>query len=222
MDTALVSRRRRGIGQSFYFMKYLFFDTETTGLPINMNVPYTDTNNWPRLVQLAWMVLDDEGKLFHEKEFIIFPENFNIPIAASNIHGITTQKAIEDGLGLKSVLEVLEFESSGVDFIVCHNADFDLSILGCEIYRIKGRNPLDFKPTYCTQKQTTELLQIPKNKGRGYGRYKWPSLDELHHWCFNKGFDNAHNALADVTATKDCFFFLKKNYPGIFKETYKH
>jgi len=34
---------------------YLFFDTETTGLPKNWKAPIEDLNNWPRLVQLAWL-----------------------------------------------------------------------------------------------------------------------------------------------------------------------
>lgn len=37
-------------------MKYLFIDTETTGLPKEYDAPYTDIDNWPRLVQLAWIV----------------------------------------------------------------------------------------------------------------------------------------------------------------------
>jgi hypothetical protein len=28
---------------------YLFFDTETTGLPKNWKAPVTDLNNWPRM-----------------------------------------------------------------------------------------------------------------------------------------------------------------------------
>ena len=37
---------------------YLFFDTETTGLPRSWKAPITDSNNWPRLVQIAWLVFD--------------------------------------------------------------------------------------------------------------------------------------------------------------------
>ena len=40
-------------------MKIFFFDTETTGLPINLNAPVSYLNNWPRLVQLAWQVYDE-------------------------------------------------------------------------------------------------------------------------------------------------------------------
>ena len=36
---------------------YLIFDTETTGLPRNFKAPITDTDNWPRVVQLGTMLL---------------------------------------------------------------------------------------------------------------------------------------------------------------------
>ena len=32
-------------------MRYLIFDTETAGLPRNYGAPYTDVENWPRMVQ---------------------------------------------------------------------------------------------------------------------------------------------------------------------------
>jgi len=41
---------------------YLFFDTETTGLPRNWNAPVHNTQNWPRMVQIAWIIYDDGGK----------------------------------------------------------------------------------------------------------------------------------------------------------------
>ncbi|HET7116363.1 MAG TPA: hypothetical protein VFI29_07720 [Hanamia sp.] len=33
---------------------YLFFDTETTGLPKNWKAPVADLNNWPRLSELHY------------------------------------------------------------------------------------------------------------------------------------------------------------------------
>ena len=44
-----------------------------------------------------------------------------------------------------------------------------------------------------------------------YG-YKRPKLQELHVKCFGEEFDGAHDALADVSATKDCFFHLVKKH----------
>ena len=59
---------------------YLVFDTETTGLPSNFDAPISDTNNWPRLVQLAWQIHDEMGVLLHQKDYIIKPVGYNIPI----------------------------------------------------------------------------------------------------------------------------------------------
>ncbi len=41
----------------------LFIDTQTTGLPKNWNAPITDTKNWPRLVQIAWIITDYAGTI---------------------------------------------------------------------------------------------------------------------------------------------------------------
>ena len=73
---------------------YLFFDTETTGLPKNWKAPVTDLNNWPRLVQLAFLYYDNNGNKISGGDFIIKPEGFTIPADASRIHGISTEKAI--------------------------------------------------------------------------------------------------------------------------------
>ena len=52
---------------------YMVFDTETTGLPANFNAPISDTDNWPRIVQLAWQIHDDMGELILHKDYIIYP-----------------------------------------------------------------------------------------------------------------------------------------------------
>ena len=48
---------------------FTFFDTETTGLPKNFNAPLSDSENWPRMVQIAWQVHDDDGNLIN-KDFV--------------------------------------------------------------------------------------------------------------------------------------------------------
>jgi DNA polymerase-3 subunit alpha len=73
---------------------FLIFDTETTGLPKNYKAPVSDSDNWPRMVQLAWQLHDVDGKLITAKNFIVKPNGFDIPIGVSNIHGITTERAL--------------------------------------------------------------------------------------------------------------------------------
>ena len=86
---------------------YFFFDTETTGLPLNWNAPVSDLNNWPRMIQVGYIIYDLEGNHIETKEYIIRPENFEIPEESSNIHGITTDKALAEGIELSIVLNEL-------------------------------------------------------------------------------------------------------------------
>lgn len=74
---------------------FLIFDTETTGLPGNWNAPLTDFNNWPRVVQLAWRLHDNTGKLLSAKSVIIRPDGFAIPFNAEKVHGISTDRALK-------------------------------------------------------------------------------------------------------------------------------
>lgn len=73
-------------------MVYLFFDTETTGLPKRYDAPSSDLENWScRLVQLSWLMEDDSKTLLSQGDLIIKPDGFEIPKQASDVHGITTE-----------------------------------------------------------------------------------------------------------------------------------
>ena len=76
---------------------FLIYDTETTGLPSNWKAPLTDSENWPRLVQLAWQLHDVNGKLLSRGNKIVKPDGFTIPFTSSKIHGITTERAEAEG-----------------------------------------------------------------------------------------------------------------------------
>jgi hypothetical protein len=54
------------------------FDTETTGLPKRWDAPITDTDNWPRCIQIAWQLHDDMGKLIEHQDYLVKPDGFNI------------------------------------------------------------------------------------------------------------------------------------------------
>jgi len=82
---------------------YLFFDTETTGLPQNWKAPVTDLGNWPRLVQLAFLFYDRSGTKISGGDYIIRPEGFTIPPDVARIHGISQERALREGQALRSV-----------------------------------------------------------------------------------------------------------------------
>ena len=191
---------------------FLIFDTETTGLPKNYKAPYTDTDNWPRMVQLAWQLHDEEGKLIEVKDYIVKPVGFDIPFNATKIHGISTQKALEEGYDLKFVLEKFEKDLERAHYNVGHNIGFDVNIVGCEAVREEFKTAMHDKIVLdtCTE-VTANYCKIPGGRG---GKFKLPTLTELHHFLFNESFNEAHNAAFDVEATSRSFLELMRR--GLF------
>ena len=100
---------------------YLVFDTETTGLPKNFNAPLSDSDNWPRMVQIAWQLHDEDGNLIENQDYIIKPEGYDIPFNAARIHGITTKIAQEEGRDLQEVLEEFSQVLEKVTVVSGHN-----------------------------------------------------------------------------------------------------
>lgn len=185
---------------------YLFFDTETTGLPRNWNAPVTDLHNWPRLVQLAWVFYKD-GDLVESKDYIIKPEGFFIPEEVSRVHGITQQIAEKQGVALQLALNDFANSMAKSDFLVAHNMSFDQMIMGAEFLRKGLSNYFDNKNLVCTKEISTNFCAIPSNNS--FKEFKWPKLSELHIKLFGEDFKDSHNALVDVTATAKCFFEMK-------------
>ena len=184
---------------------YLFFDTETTGLPRNWKAPVTDLNNWPRMIQIAWILCDDKGNRIESDDFIIKPENFIIPRDASRVHGISTEKAIEEGENLEKVLTLFNDLVEEADFIVAHNISFDEKILGAELLRKRIKSKFSKKRKICTMHSSTDYCKLPGPYG-----YKWPKLSELHIELFGEDFDEAHDASVDINATEKCFWEMRK------------
>lgn len=183
----------------------LFFDTETTGLPKQWNAPLSKLDNWPRLVQLAYLIYDFEGRLILEGNHIIKPEGFEIPDDAQKIHGISTMKALQIGESLNIVLGKFYSLIENSTLIVAHNMEYDEKIIGCEFLRIDRNNILNNKKKICTMKESVNFCKIP-----GYNGYKWPKLSELHYKLFNKPCEEKHNAVSDIKNTAKCFWELKK------------
>jgi len=191
---------------------YLIFDTETTGLPKDFKAPITDTDNWPRCVQIAWQLHDDMGNLVDQQDYLVIPDGFDIPFQSEQIHGISTKLAQEKGIEVNEMLQKFVDALSKAKFVVGQNIMFDINVMGCELYRYGVEsNLLDLAILDTCTEKTAQLCQIPGGRG---GKFKLPTLTELHEHLFQTPFAEAHNATADVEATTRCFLELIriKNY----------
>jgi DNA polymerase III epsilon subunit-like protein len=192
---------------------YLFFDTETTGLPRSYNAPLSDLGNWPRVVQLAWLLTDDAGKEQEKGEFIVRPEGFTIPSQAAAVHGITTEIALQKGIPIGHAVAAFHLSLKSARMLVAHNFEFDQRILAAEYLRLGQPHELLMQTeSTCTMRRSTDFCRLPSERGG----YKWPKLIELHTRLFGSAFESAHDAMADVQACARCFFELRRQ--GVFGE----
>ena len=181
---------------------YLFFDTETTGLPKDWNAP---ADQFPRLVQLAWLIYNEKQELINSGDFIIRPEGFEIPKQASDIHGTTNEIALEKGFDLRKLMISFKMIMEEATYIIGHNLSFDRKIIRGELIRCGIEYDSSEKVKICTMHSSTKYCKLEGKRG-----YKWPKLQELHKVLFGKEFEGAHDAMADIRATAKCFWELKR------------
>ncbi|MGB0366521.1 MAG: DNA polymerase III subunit alpha [Flavobacteriaceae bacterium] len=185
---------------------YLIFDTETTGLPKRWDAPLTDSENWPRCIQIAWQIHDAKGEVISHEDYLIQPDGFTIPFDSEQVHGISTALAEDQGIPQEEVLEKFRTALDQVEYVVGHNVSFDRNIMGAEYLRSGREDVLEGKAIVdtCTE-ETATLCQLPGGRG---GKFKLPTLSELYHFLFQESFKEAHNATADVEATSRAFLEL--------------
>ncbi len=184
---------------------FLFFDTETTGLPKNWKTPVFETENWPHIVQLAWAVFDVRGKRVKFNDFLIYPDGFQIPEAATKVHGISDERARQEGKPIKEILNLFLEDAKPSKWLIGHNLDFDDKMIQVESFRLGLGEVLNGVAKICTMKSAADYCQLPGKYG-----YKWPTLSELHIKLFGTDFEGQHNAASDMLCSAKCFFELVK------------
>lgn len=190
----------------------LFYDTETTGLPL-FNEPSEDPRQ-PHLVQLAAMLVDvDARKTVASLDVIVKPEGWSIPAEVSKIHGITTEHAADVGVPEVLAVEML-LDLWNKRIRVAHNEEFDARIVRIALLRhVDDETANGWKKgaAQCTARMATPICAIPPtDRMRAAGRFhhKTPNLTEAHTTLCGSPFDGAHSALADVRACMAVFFAI--------------
>jgi len=174
------------------------FDLETTGLDLRD----------ARIVTACALEIDQDGQVVGENFEWLADPGIEIPEAASNVHGVTTEIARANGRLAKEVVsELLEtlngFFARGIP-VVAYNAPYDFTILHYEALR-HGLEPIsDPKPvidplvldkfvdTYRSGKRTLEAA------AKTYG----------------VSLDDAHNATADAVAAGRVAQAIASKYAG--------
>ena len=181
----------------------LFFDTETTGIPERSWNWDTDFEQYPHVVQMAWM----HG--CKVETHIIRPDGWEIPQETVDVHGITTEYALEHGEPFASVVDMFIQDCHDAGLICGHNIHFDTSIIKANILRELGReyyDANDVENALYKGKRIDTMRPTMKwvDARMANGRLKFPNLSELYSRCFPGESFPAHDALEDVKAVAKC------------------
>jgi DNA polymerase-3 subunit epsilon len=209
-------------------MKYIFYDTETTGLIPKKELNY---DKYPHIVQFSYIVYDTEQEeiLKIYDKIIQIPESVIIPLETSEIHKITTEMSRNSTVKIEDCLLEFVSECMEADLVIGHNLNFDNAMVNCELERYKEMVTHDSDerenierivhrflnlPFYCTMQETMDYCNIVRPFTKSPKTFiKFPKLIELHDKLFGK--DNLtiqlHNSLNDVFVCFRCFYKYKFN-----------
>lgn len=190
-------------------MKILVIDTETTGLP-KRNTSIYNTNDWPYIIQLSYILFDINKKQFIYKcdEYINLPTNVIIEENSISIHGISNEMIKNRGVNLKPLLNSLNDILDITDLIVGHNISFDKQMLMVEYIRHNIQSKLVNKTYVCTMKKYVNFCKINNYNNKGY---KYPKLSELYYHIFNNISYDLHNSYNDILICLRCYYCMEYN-----------
>jgi DNA polymerase III epsilon subunit-like protein len=189
-------------------MKYLVFDTETTGL-VQWGASPIDPRHC-KLVQLGCILFDTNHYEIATLKTIVIPLA-PIGAKAEETHGISMEVAKEYGVSNENALEIFCDFVDIADVVVAHNMSFDALVMRHAAHNAKMKGDIfEGKELRCTKEATTSILRLPKPNGKK--GYKWPSLQECMTYFFKEDIQGAHDAMVDVRACARVYQSLTKNF----------
>jgi len=172
------------------------FDLETTGLDVTT----------ARIVTATVATLDQNGTVVELAEWLVNP-GIEIPDAASNVHGVTTERAVAEGVepraAVAEIIDLLQRHNLEMP-LVAFNAPYDFSILKAEAERY-GLDSLDPKPVIDPLVLDRKVDRYRKGK-RNLGVMS-------EHYGIK--LEDAHNATADAVAAGRIAQQLARQFPEL-------
>lgn len=179
----------------------LIFDTSAAGKPKSYKKPYTDTFNWPRMIHISWLVYNNSGELIRDENHLISNYANEIPENILKFHRLDIETIHQEGKDIVEVLEKFKKDVDEAKYVFSFNLNYNENIVGAEYVRNNISHRLHQSEKYCLMQESTYFCKIKSSDGR----YKWPTLTELHTKCFDAGFAGPNNARNDVLAATSCF-----------------
>lgn len=208
-------------------MRFLVFDTETTGLPQTKFISPSTLHQWPHIVQFSYIIYDSSlNDIVESKDYIVkLPQSISISDDSTKIHGITNEISATKGVPINEILNEFFYFLRGVDKLIGHNIEFDVNMIKVALLRLINSDSLtkeqlkiykydfhyltNYKHISCTLKESIQFCNIQLIDKYGKPYLKYPKLVELHEKLFKNSPTNLHNSFNDILVTLRCFMKLK-------------
>lgn len=192
----------------------LVYDTETTGLP-DFKVRSSDPSQ-SHIVQLALLLLDDEGREIKAESMIVKPDGWTIPPETTAIHGISQERAMDEGVHESDAVTAFLLMQGAAAIRVAHNESFDRRIMRIALTRLAMERDfiaaIEARPSYCTCNAATPIVKLPPTErmlNASFTGPKPPKLEECMRHFFGEDLPGAHDAPVDARACARLYLHLK-------------
>lgn len=189
----------------------LCYDTETTGLPV-FDLPSADPRQ-PHMAQLAAVLFEEKSReVVASIDVVVRPSGWIIPDDVSAIHGITTQRAMQVGVGEATALSLFDELWLTADKRLAYNESFDARIMRIAYKRYRNDAEADTwkaGPAICAARLATPIMNMAPTEAMvatGRRHAKMPKLSEAFEHFTGKPLENAHSAIVDVRAAMEVYF----------------
>ncbi|UIR56232.1 3'-5' exonuclease [Sphingobacterium sp. SRCM116780] len=183
----------------------LFLDTETSDLPKKWDKKYSDSQNWPHVLQVAWIIFDENfNEIKRTNKYIYEPFIFISP-SSEQVHGLKPQFLMKHGENKKVVLRKLAHDIKKYQpLIIGHFLTFDLQVLSAEFFRSRLAIPFQQLTYFCTLWHSKKYVHNPNMVHM--------NLTSLYETLFEVLPTDAHNAENDADITAKCYFeMIRRN-----------
>ena len=188
-------------------MKVFVFDTETSGLPKERNPSIYDTDKWPHVMQVSYIIYNTETSEIDEKYDAYIKLNTWVIVdpVSEGLHGLTREIMETKGVPIQEALVRVRDALGKVDICVGHNVSFDKRFMIVE--GIRNNIRMNFPADYCTMKNGKQICKIDFTFSNGEKGFKFPKLMELYEHLFPgiPAPQNLHNSFADTIITLKCY-----------------
>lgn len=197
-------------------MIIMTFDSETNGIPV-WGIPSEDPSQ-PHLVQLAAALVNTvTGDVTEEMDVIIKPDGWEITQETIDKHGITMERAMEEGIPEADALDQLIDMWCKCERRIAFNTTFDNRMIRIAQKRyfspdnsvqaewMRSWND-DKELYYCTMQAAKKAMGVKK----------LPTLAEAYQHFMGRPLVGAHNAMVDAMASLDIYFAI--NGKGVLNE----